>query len=297
MPSVALVNLFLTGPRWARTKLLSRLQRLVARDLSVPAWETPRTACVTDVELSLTLVDAVREASGELNLDFAFMRPDVQLRDFRLLVVDMDSTLITIESIDEMADMIGLKAQVAAITAAAMRGDIISYQESLRQRVALLAGLDVSAMERVYEERLQLSPGAKTLIQAARGAGQKILLASGGFTFFSERLKNLLDLDFTCANTLEIEHGKLTGRLLGNVIDAGAKAHALEDVCRQLSISPSDAIVIGDGANDLTMMALGGMSVAYHAKPIVARQATHTIQFGGLDVILEWFQVGPSPSL
>jgi len=290
------LNLFFTGPRSARDILLSRLQRFLARDLSGSAWETPRTTCVTDVEFSLTLADVVREASAELGLDFAFMRPDEKIGDFRLLVVDMDSTLITIESIDEMADMIGLKRQVAAITAAAMRGDIISYQESLRQRVALLAGLEVSAMESVYRNRLQLSPGAKELIQAARDVGQKILLASGGFTFFSERLKDLLDLDFTCANTLEIEHGKLTGRLLGNIVDADAKAHALEDVCQQLSISPSDTIVVGDGANDLKMMALGGMSVAYHAKPLVARQATHTIQFGGLDVILEWFHAGPSSS-
>ena len=284
------VNLFLTGAAPARELLIDRLQCLIPGGLRLGDQKTERTTWAADLEFSMGVADAVRRGSAELGLDFAFMRRGAQLHDFGLLALDMDSTLITIESVDELADAIGVKARVAAITEAAMRGEIRNYQESLEQRVALLAGLDANTLERVYRERVRLSPGAERLIKAVKAAGHKVLLVSGGFTFFAERLKMLLGLDFAYANTLEVEHGKLSGRLLGDVIDANAKARALENVCRKLAIPPSQAIVVGDGANDLQMMARGGMSVAYHAKPIVTDAATHSVQFGGLDVILDWFQ-------
>lgn len=212
-----------------------------------------------------------------------------RLADFRLVVMDMDSTLITIECIDEIADMVGVKPQVAAITASAMRGEI-PFSESLRRRVGLLEGLDESALATVYEERLRLSPGAETLLAATKQAGLKSLLVSGGFTFFTSRLQQRLGLDHTLANTLEILDGKLTGRVLGDIVDATAKADEVRRVCALLDIEPARAIVIGDGANDLEMMAVGGVSVAYRAKPIVRAKATHALNFSGLDGVLRLFR-------
>jgi phosphoserine phosphatase len=199
--------------------------------------------------------------------------------------MDMDSTLITIECIDEIADMQGLKPQVAAITEAAMRGEL-DFAESLRRRVALLEGLDASALQRVFEERLRLSPGAERMLKAVQAAGLKTLLVSGGFTYFTDRLKPLLGLDFTRANQLEIVDGKLTGKVLGDIVDAEAKRATVEQVCATLGISPQQAIVMGDGANDLKMMDIAGMSVAFRAKPVVREQATVALNFVGLDGIL-----------
>ena len=210
------------------------------------------------------------------------------LASFRLAVMDMDSTLITIECIDEIADMLGIKPQVAAITESAMRGEI-EYTESLRRRVALLKGLDVSALERVYAERLQLSPGADQLLAQFKAAGLNTLLVSGGFTFFTERLKTRLGLDFTHSNVLGIEHGKLTGAVLGPIVDAEEKARMLLATCARLGCSASDTIALGDGANDLKMMAVAGLSVAYHAKPLVRAQAMTAISYHGLDAVLDFF--------
>lgn len=215
-------------------------------------------------------------------LDCAWVPDERRLGDFGLLVMDMDSTLITIECIDEIADMQGLKPQVSAITEAAMRGEL-DFGESLRRRVALLAGLPESALQRVYDERLALSPGADTLLAAARAAGLKTLLVSGGFDFFTRRLQARLGLDHSAANTLEIIDGKLTGRLLGAIVDAEAKADALRRVRDALGLGKHQVVVIGDGANDLGMMAEAGVSIAYHAKPVVRAQATHAINRGGLD--------------
>ncbi len=218
-------------------------------------------------------------------LDYAFMPPGRTLSDFKLLVMDMDSTLITIECIDEIADMHGLKPQVAAITEAAMRGEI-EFRESLTRRVALLRGLQASALQRVYDERVQLSPGAENMLAAVRAAGLKTLLVSGGFTFFTERIQARLGLDFTHANLLETVGGKLTGKVLGEIVDADEKRRTVERVCAELGIEAHQAIIMGDGANDLKMMAIAGLSVAYRAKPVVRAQANVALNFVGLDGIL-----------
>ena len=218
-------------------------------------------------------------------LDCGWVPAERQISDFGLLVMDMDSTLITIECIDEIADMQGLKPQVSSITEAAMRGEI-DFAESLSRRVSLLKGLDQSALQRVYDERLQLSPGAETLLAAVRAAGIKTLLVSGGFTFFTERLKLRLSLDYTAANTLEIVDDKLTGRVLGDIVDAQAKADWLNRVRSELNLAPTQVIVMGDGANDLKMMAEAGVSIAYRAKPVVREQASHALNQMGLDGIL-----------
>ncbi|WP_345813977.1 phosphoserine phosphatase SerB [Paraburkholderia sp. PREW-6R] len=222
-------------------------------------------------------------------LDYAYVDADRQLRDFGLVAMDMDSTLITIECIDEIADFCGLKAEVAAITEAAMRGEIKDFNESLTRRVALLQGLDASALERVYDERLQLSPGAERMLAGAKAAGLKTLLVSGGFTFFTEKLKARLGLDFTRANTLEIVNGKLTGKVVGEIVNAEVKARTLRETCAALSIEPTRAIAMGDGSNDLKMMAAAGFSVAFRAKPVVREAASVAFNHVGLDGLLRLF--------
>ncbi len=218
-------------------------------------------------------------------LDSGWVPAERRIGDFGLLVMDMDSTLISIECIDEIADMQGLKPQVAAITEAAMRGEI-DFAESLRQRVSLLAGLDQSALQRVVDERLQLSPGAESLLAVVQTAGIKTLLVSGGFTYFTEHLKPRLGLDYTAANTLEVADGKLTGRVLGDIVDASAKASWLKRVRTELNLRPAQVVAIGDGANDLNMMAEAGVSIAYHAKPVVRAQASHALSQVGLDGVI-----------
>jgi phosphoserine phosphatase len=220
---------------------------------------------------------------------------DLRLRDFKLIAFDMDSTLINIECVDEIADAAGRKAEVAAITEAAMRGEITDYKESLRQRVALLKGVTVAHMEAVYTRRLQLNPGATELVQACKQAGLKVLLVSGGFTYFTDRVRDRLGVDFTRSNVLEIENGTLTGRMVdqpwGDICDGQEKRRTLLEVASLLGISPGQAIAMGDGANDLPMMHAcadaGGVSVAYHAKPKVREQAMVAINQGGLDRLLE----------
>ena len=218
-------------------------------------------------------------------LDCGWVPAERKISDFGLLVMDMDSTLITIECIDEIADMQGLKPQVSAITEAAMRGEI-DFAESLRRRVSLLEGLDQSALQRVYDERLQLSPGAEGLLAAVQAAGIKTLLVSGGFTFFTERLKPRLGLDYTAANTLETAGGKLTGRVLGDIVDAQGKADWLNRVRTELNLAPTQVIAMGDGANDLKMMAEAGVSIAYRAKPVVRAQASYALSQTGLDGVI-----------
>jgi phosphoserine phosphatase len=221
-------------------------------------------------------------------LDAFFIDPPWRRSDFKLLAMDMDSTLITIECIDEIADMAGLKPRVAEITAAAMRGEL-DFPGSLRARVALLKGLPVDSLARVYHERLRLSPGAEALLAGARNAGWTTLLVSGGFTYFTDQLQSRLGLDHTLSNTLECEHGHLTGRVLGDIVDGAAKAARVASACRDLGCATHQAIVVGDGANDLPMLRIAGLSVAYKAKPVVRRETHITIQHGGLDVLLHRF--------
>jgi phosphoserine phosphatase len=222
-------------------------------------------------------------------LDATFIEPGRKLGDFKLVAMDMDSTLITIECIDEIADMQGLKPQVAEITEAAMRGEL-EFRESLTRRVALLKGLDASALQRVYDERLRLSPGAEPMLAAVKAAGLKTLLVSGGFTFFTDRMKERLGLDYTHSNLLEIADGKLTGRVIGGIVDGDEKKNTVEHICDELGISSREAIVMGDGANDLKMMGIAGLSVAFRAKPVVRAQADVALNFVGLDGILPLFQ-------
>jgi phosphoserine phosphatase len=221
--------------------------------------------------------------------------PPLNLKDFRLIAFDMDSTLINIECVDEIADVVDRKAEVAAITEAAMRGEITDYKASLRKRVALLRGVTVADLEQVYTERLQLNPGAAELVAACKKAGLRTLLVSGGFTFFTDRVRDQLGIDFTRSNMLEIESGpncgQLTGRMVdqawGDICDGAEKRKMLLETCAALGISPKQAIAMGDGANDLPMMGEAGLSVAYHAKPAVRAQAMVAINVGGLDRLLE----------
>ncbi len=222
------------------------------------------------------------------HLDCAFVPADRRLSDIRLAVMDMDSTLITIECIDEIADMQGLKPRVAAITAAAMRGEL-DYPQSLRERVALLKGLDAGALQRVYDERLRLSPGADAMLVKFKQLGIKTLLVSGGFTYFTGRLKDRLNLDYTQSNVLEIADGKLTGQVIGNIVDAEVKRAALLQARDELGLGKDEIIALGDGANDLKFMAEAGVSVAYHAKPVVRAQATCALNYVGLDGVLNLF--------
>jgi phosphoserine phosphatase len=222
-----------------------------------------------------------------------------KLSDYKLIAFDMDSTLINIECVDEIADAAGRKTEVAAITEAAMRGEITDYKESLRQRVALLKGVTVAHMEEVYTRRLQLNPGAETLVKACKQAGLKVLLVSGGFTFFTDRIKERLGIDFARSNVLEVESGancgQLTGRMVdqpwGDICDGAEKRRTLLEVSTLMGIAPEQCIAMGDGANDLPMMGVAGLSVAYHAKPAVREQAMVAINSGGLDRLLEVLSV------
>jgi phosphoserine phosphatase len=223
------------------------------------------------------------------------LRPDLKLSDFRLVAFDMDSTLINIECIDEIADFAGRKAEVAEITEATMRGEIADYKDSLRRRVALLAGVPESVLERVYEERLRLNPGVETFVAACQAAGLKTLLISGGFTAFSERIRHRLKLDFARANTLGVANGKLTGTLFdrpwGDIVDGAEKKRVLLEVAELMGIDTAQVIAVGDGANDLPMMQASGLSIAYHPKPAVAKVAMVSILEGGLDRALEVLRV------
>ncbi len=225
------------------------------------------------------------------NLTIQGFTPPLSLSDFKLIAFDMDSTLINIECVDEIADAAGRKAEVSAITEAAMRGEILDYKESLRQRVQLLKGVTVAQMQQVLNERLQLNPGAAELVKACKAAGLKILLVSGGFTFFTDAVRDRLGIDWTRSNVLEIQHGELTGRMVdqewGDICDGEEKRKMLLQTCASMGISPSQAIAMGDGANDLPMMQEAGLSVAYHAKPAVQAQAMVAINEGGLDRLLE----------
>jgi phosphoserine phosphatase len=222
-------------------------------------------------------------------LDFAFVNNDRKLSDFKLIAMDMDSTLLAIESIDEIADMQNIKPQVAAITLQTMKGEI-SFEESLTRRTALLRGLHHDALQKIYDERVKLNPGAERMLQQGKLAGLKTMVISGGFTFFTDRIKARLGFDFAAANVLEIEDDKLTGKVTGEIIGRQGKAQVLKQIRDELGIKREQIIAIGDGANDLDMMTEAGVSIAYHAKPIVREHATYSIDYVGLDGVINLFK-------
>ena len=231
--------------------------------------------------------DGMRAALIAQQIDGAVL-PDVAFADLGLIVSDMDSTLITIECVDEIAAGVGLKDEVAKITEQSMRGEL-DFEQSLRKRVALLAGLDERVLEEVYENVLQLSPGAEFLLEACKRNDVKFMLVSGGFTFFTERLQRRLGLDFHFANVLEVENGKLTGRLKGRIIDAQAKADLLREYRERLGLAPWQVVAMGDGANDIPMIREAGFGIAYRAKPKTEANADACVRFGGLERIRGWF--------
>lgn len=222
------------------------------------------------------------------NLDYAFVDETKRLTNFGLIAMDMDSTLLAIETIDEIADLHDVKSQVAAITHSAMRGEI-GFAESLKRRTALLEGLHQDAFQKVYDERVQLSPGAEKMLQHVKQAGLKTMVISGGFTFFTDRIKTKLGLNYSAANTIEIANNKITGKVTGKIIDAIGKAEALKQVRDELGLTKEQVIAIGDGANDIGMMMEAGVSIAYHAKPIVQEKATYSINHVGLDGVVNLF--------
>ena len=232
--------------------------------------------------------EGVAEYCAKAQLDFAFIPVPRRLSDFRLLVMDMDSTLITIETIDELADLVGRKAEVAAVTAQAMRGEI-EYDESIRRRVAALKGLEESALDRLYTERVKLSPGAERMIANVKKAGLKILLVSGGFTHVTERLKTRLGLDYVRSSALGVRDGKFTGELAGRIVNADAKREALLSARDETGAARDQIIALGDGANDLKFMGEAGVSIAYHAKPVVREKSSYCLDYVGLDGVLNLY--------
>ena len=216
--------------------------------------------------------------------------PPLALADFKLVAFDMDSTLINLECVDEIAEAAGLRDEVAAITDAVMRGEILNYKHSLRRRLSLLRGVPETALQAVAA-RLELNPGVEAFVGACQAAGLKTLLVSGGFTYFSDRVRARLGLDFARANVLELEHGALTGLLLdrpwGDIVDGDEKRRVVLEVCELMGIDPRQAIAVGDGANDLPMMRVAGLSIAYHPKPAVRELAMISIMQGGMDRALE----------
>jgi phosphoserine phosphatase len=275
-------NLVLQGPG-AGPALLEQIAAL-ARPARIETLG-PHALRAEGVAFNPEVKAAVEAAALAARVDATFIAANRKLADFKLVAMDMDSTLITIECIDEIADMQGLKPQVSEITEAAMRGEL-DFSASLTRRVALLKGLDAAALQRVYDERLRMSEGSEAMLAAVKAAGLKTLLVSGGFTFFTERLKEGLGLDYAHANVLEVADGKLTGRVTGGIVDADEKMRTVQRVCAEMGIDPKQAIVMGDGANDLKMMGVAGLSVAFRAKPVVRAQADVALNFTGLDGVV-----------
>jgi phosphoserine phosphatase len=251
---------------------------------AVPGELEPRAGYYRLHHAALIPADGISALREKLPFDINPLPPNIDVRAIRLLVTDMDSTLINIECIDEIADFAGVKPHVSAITEAAMRGEL-NFEQSLTQRVKLLTGLDAGVLQRVYDERLRPNPGADSMIASLKAWGIKVALVSGGFTFFTERLRHRLGLDFTRANTLEMHDAHLTGRVVGAIVGAEAKADFLSETCEQLGIQPVQAAAMGDGANDLQMMARAGLSIAYRAKPAVQQRANIVLRYATLDAV------------
>jgi len=282
------MNLILQGLHTVLTQQAATIQSIAQMSAAKKIVPINRGAIrLENVQCDASILQAIGDLCLKAQLD-VYHGEQRQLSEFKLVAMDMDSTLITIECIDEIADMQGLKPQVAEITEAAMRGEI-EFQESLIRRVGLLKGLEASALQRVYDQRLQLSLGAENMLQHMQQAGLKTLLVSGGFTFFTDRMRSRLNLDYTHANVLEIIDDKLTGKVIGTIVDADEKKRTVEKICAALGISSQQAIVMGDGANDLKMMGIAGLSVAFRAKPVVRTQANVALNFVGLDGVLNLF--------
>lgn len=280
-----MAHVILQAPRLVRDDI----ERLAAVGCASGVQElTPTAVRLLNVEPDARA--EVMELAQAARIDAAWLETIHRLADCKLLAMDMDSTLVNIECIDEIAAAVGRKAEVAAITEAAMRGEVKDFSESLRRRVALLKGAPQSALEQVFVQRLRLNPGAETLIHTAQKHGIRVVLVSGGFTFFTERLQRGLMLDEAHANTLEIADGVLTGRLLGPIVDGASKAHHVRAAAQAVGATPEQTIVLGDGSNDLPMMALAHYSVAYRAKPIVRAQARFALDVSPLDAVLNWFR-------
>ena len=277
------MNIFFQHPTAISDALINQI--------TAPLAGTTRRISEQCVVLEHTIFDpalqaALQQTALEQHIDIAFLERQYQWSDFKLLAMDMDSTVINIECIDEIADMCGKKAEVSAITEAAMRGEITDFNHSLRLRLAILAGVDASVLERILNERLQLNVGAEQLIQTAHANGLQTLLVSGGFTFFTNALQKRLNLTHVRANQLEIIDGKITGHVIGDIVNGQVKADTVRSYCDLLNVPTSAAICMGDGANDLPMMNISGLSVAYHAKPRVQAQATVAINHMGLDGLI-----------
>ena len=235
------------------------------------------------VDAGFSLSEQAAAALAAQQIDYAVL-PDRNFADLGLIVSDMDSTLITIECIDEIAAGVGLKDKVAEITERSMRGEM-DFAQSLTERVALLEGLDEGVLQSVYDNILKLSPGAEYLIAECKRHEVKFLLVSGGFTFFTDRLQQQLGIDYAYANVLEIVDGKLTGKLKGRMIDAQAKADLLCEHQEALGLTPEQVLAVGDGANDIPMLQAAGIGVAYHAKPKTEQHADVAVRFNGLEAL------------
>jgi phosphoserine phosphatase len=276
------MNLVVQGPGLAKAQV-DELRALAAspaaQRLAEHAWRLKVAAPQ----------EAVSRWCEERRIDHAWRPEGLRFDSLKLVAMDMDSTLITIECIDELGAAAGKKEEIAGITAQAMRGEI-EYQESLRRRVGMLAGISEAVLHTVYEEKLRLTPGAEDLIAACKSYGIKLLLVSGGFTFYTGRLKERLELDYTLSNELEIRDGKLTGGLIGSIVDADAKAARFSKLMTELGFKKQETIAIGDGANDLKMMAQAGTSVAFRAKPVVRAQASCALNWSGLDAVVNLFE-------
>jgi phosphoserine phosphatase len=281
-----MAHIILQAPRL----MAADIERLAAVACAGGVQELGPTA-VRLLDVDPDCKDETLAAATAARMDAAWLETVHRLGDCKVLAMDMDSTLVNIECIDEIADAVGRKAEVAAITEASMRGEIKDFSESLRRRVALLRGVPESALEQVFTERLRLNPGAERLVEVVRAHGLKTILVSGGFTFFTERLRRGLGLDEAHANVLEAVDGVLTGRVLGDIVDGAAKARYVGALAQSVGATPEQIIVLGDGSNDLPMMALAHYSVAYRAKPVVRAQARFALDHSPLDAVLHWFRL------